>query len=213
MVANLELPITTRVGDDADIPAVAATLAEAFAGDPVLAFLLDDGPAPNPVRHQALAAALFANRLLGGRAIDEIVVPGDPGDRREAAAVWVPPRGANDSGPDYTMVGLVNRTVLGAETMDRRLTALLPMLEAAPLTPHWYLAFVGTRASARGRGLASALISAVTHKCDASGVGAYLESSDPANVPLYERHGFLVTGEAVIVGGPTVPLMWRDPQR
>jgi GNAT superfamily N-acetyltransferase len=213
MTANLELPITTRVGDDADIPAVVATLAEAFADDPVVAFLLDDGPAPNPVRHQALITALFANRLLGGRAIDEIVVPGDAVDVREAAAVWVPPCGPDDSGPDFAMVGLVNRLVLGAGTMDRRLKSLLPMLEAAPVTPHWYLAFVGTRASARGRGLASALISTVTKKCDADGVGAYLESSDPANVPFYEHHGFLVTGEAVIVGGPRVPLMWRDPRR
>jgi len=66
--------------------------------------------------------------------------------------------------------------------------------------------------SARGRGLASACISVVTRRCDATGHGAYLESSDPANVPLYERHGFQVTSEVAIRGGPTVPLMWRDPR-
>jgi len=52
----------------------------------------------------------------------------------------------------------------------------------------------------------------VTDRCDAEGVPAYLESSDPANVPLYERHGFSVAGEVTIVDGPTIPLMWRDPQ-
>jgi predicted GNAT family acetyltransferase len=71
---------------------------------------------------------------------------------------------------------------------------------------------VGTRPEGRGRGLASTLITAVTDRCDAEGVPAYLESSDPANVPLYERHGFSVTGEVTIVDGPTIPLMWRDPQ-
>ena len=90
--------------------------------------------------------------------------------------------------------------------------ALAPMMEAHPATPHWYLAFVGTRSAARGRGLASACISEVTQRCDTSGDGAYLESSDLANVPLYERHGFRVTAEVAIQGGPTVPLMWRDPR-
>ena len=206
-------PMATRIGVDADVPAVVAALAEAFASDPVLAFLLDDGPDPDPVRHQAMVTALFANRLLGGRGVDEIVVPDYPVDVREAAAVWVPPHGPDDPGPDYAMSGAVNRLALGDEVMDERLEALMPMLSASPTTPHWYLAFVGTRPPARGRGLASALISAVTRRCDVEGMGAYLESSDPANVPLYERHGFVVTGEAVIVGGPTVPLMWRESLR
>ena len=205
--------IATRVAGDADIPAAVAALAEAFASDPVLPFLFDDGPDPDPVRHQALVTTLFANRFLGGRGVDEIVVPDDPVDVREAAAVWVPPQRPDDPGPDYTMSGVVNRLALGDEVMDERLTALMPMLSAAPHTPHWYLAFVGTRPPARGRGLASALISAITRRCDEDGVGAYLESSEPANVPLYERHGFVVIGEAAIKGGPTVPLMWRDPQR
>ncbi|MEC9424300.1 MAG: GNAT family N-acetyltransferase [Actinomycetota bacterium] len=206
-----ELTVAARVAGDADIPAVVAALAEAFASDPVLAFLFDDGP--DLVRHQALVTALFANRLLGGRGVDEIIVPDDPVDVREAAAVWVPPKGPDGPGPDYTMSGVVNRLALGDEVMDERLAALMPMLSAAPRTPHWYLAFVGTRPSARGRGLASALISAITRRCDEDGVGAYLESSEPVNVPLYERHGFMVTGEVAIKGGPTVPLMWRYPQR
>ena len=51
----------------------------------------------------------------------------------------------------------------------------------------------------------------MTGRCDAEGLSAYLESSDLANVPLYERHGFRVTGEVVIPDGPVIPLMWRDP--
>jgi len=52
----------------------------------------------------------------------------------------------------------------------------------------------------------------VTDRCDVDGLGAYPESSDPDNVPLYERHGFVVTGGVAVDGGPTVPLMWRDPR-
>ena len=110
--------VATRVAADADVPAVVAALAEAFAFDPVLAFLFDDGPDPEPSRHWALVTALFANRLLGGRGVDEIVVPDDQVDVREAAAVWVPPHGPDDPGPDYAMSGVVNRLALGDEVMD-----------------------------------------------------------------------------------------------
>ena len=55
------------------------------------------------------------------------------------------------------------------------------------------------------------MIAAITSRCDDEGIPAYLESSDPVNVPLYESHGFRVVGEVGILDGPTVPLMWREP--
>ena len=78
---------------------------------------------------------------------------------------------------------------------------------------------MGTRVEARGRGLASSLLRRVTDVCDRDQVGAWLESSNEANVPLYERHGFRVV-EVVIIdtdketgtGLLRVPLMWREPQ-
>lgn len=202
--------VAVRRPHEDETPEVVATLAEAFLDDPVTSFLLHEGAAPGHGRRGTLVAALFANRLLGGIGIDKVLVA-DAGERIASAAVWVPPRSPDNQGPDYTKVGLVNRLALGEEVMNERLIALVPMFELTPKTPHWYLAFVGTRPSARAQGLASALIEAVTTGCDAEGVGAYLESSDPANVPLYERHGFEVTAEISIEGGPTVPVMWREP--
>ncbi|MEO2155096.1 MAG: GNAT family N-acetyltransferase, partial [Acidimicrobiales bacterium] len=75
-----------RVAGDSDLPGVVATLAEAFATDPVLAFLFED-----PARRPSLLAAFFANRLAGGRGFDEVVVPADADGGRTCAAVWVPP--------------------------------------------------------------------------------------------------------------------------
>jgi len=204
---GIESMTEVQVAGDSDIPGVVATLAEAFATDPVLSFLFED-----PARRPSLLAAFFANRLAGGRGFDEVVVPADAADGRSCAAVWVPPAEPGGPGPDFAAVGAANMALLGEEWAVERLAPLAPMMEAHPLTPHWYLAFVGTATSARGRGLASACISEVTRRCDATGHGAYLESSDPANVPLYERHGFSVTSEVTILGGPTVPLMWRDPR-
>lgn len=41
---------------------------------------------------------------------------------------------------------------------------------------------------------------------------AYLESTNPRNVSLYERHGFAVTGSIDLPGGPSLSAMWRDPR-
>ena len=42
---------------------------------------------------------------------------------------------------------------------------------------------------------------------------AYLESSNPANVALYARHGFAPCGVIEIPGGgPQIVTMWREPR-
>ena len=194
---------TIRPGE---VPDVVATLADAFVHDPVLAFLFDDVD-----RRPAQLAALFANRLAAGSGLDEVFVPTDPDGVRRCAALWVGPHDPDDAEAAAAEAGAANRALLEDAGAMERLGRLFPIFQAHPRTPHWYLAFVGTREADRGRGLASACIGAVTDRCDADGLGAYLESSDPDNVPLYERHGFVVTGEVAVDGGPTVPLMWRDP--
>ena len=65
----------------------------------------------------------------------------------------------------------------------------------------------------QGKGLGSALICPMIDRCDAEGMPAYLESSNPQNIPFYARHGFQPTGEIVVgKGAPTVTAMWRDPR-
>jgi GNAT superfamily N-acetyltransferase len=81
-----------------------------------------------------------------------------------------------------------------------------------PHDPHLYLAILGVEPAAQGRGTGSALIGAGLERCDAEGVGAFLESSKPENVPFYERHGFRVTDRLRMPRGPRVWLMWRDPR-
>jgi hypothetical protein len=50
-------------------------------------------------------------------------------------------------------------------------------------------------------------------RCDAEYAPAYLESSNPDNIPYYQRFGFEVTGElALPEGGPSLWPMWRAPR-
>ena len=82
-----------------------------------------------------------------------------------------------------------------------------------PEEPHWYLAVIGTDPTVRGAGLGHALMQSRLDRCDAEYAPAYLESSNPVNVPYYERFGFVVTGETALPDdGPTLWPMWRAPR-
>jgi hypothetical protein len=49
-------------------------------------------------------------------------------------------------------------------------------------------------------------------RADRGGLGRYLETTLPRNLPFYEGQGFMVTEEvAVDPGKIPVRLMWRDP--
>jgi GNAT superfamily N-acetyltransferase len=63
---------------------------------------------------------------------------------------------------------------------------------------------IGVEPHAQGRGLGGALMKHAVERCDADGVLAYLESSNPRNLALYERHGFERVGEIQIGTGPLV---------
>lgn len=80
-----------------------------------------------------------------------------------------------------------------------------------PVRPHYYLSVLGTDPGQQGSGIGSALLGPVLRRCDADGVGAYLESSKESNVGFYTRHGFAVTERIELPDGPPLWLMWREP--
>ena len=60
--------------------------------------------------------------------------------------------------------------------------------------PHWYLPMIGVDPAKQGNGYGSALLKHALERCDGEGKLAYLESSSPKSVPLYQRHGFQLVG-------------------
>ncbi len=81
-----------------------------------------------------------------------------------------------------------------------------------PEEPHWYLAAVGTRPAQQSRGYGAVVLRPVLDRCDETGLGAYLESSNPLNRSFYERLGFAGRDPVVIAGEVTVTPMWREPR-
>jgi ribosomal protein S18 acetylase RimI-like enzyme len=81
-----------------------------------------------------------------------------------------------------------------------------------PEEPCWYLPLIGVDPTCQGRGYGSALLRYALEQVDGTGAPAYLESSNPRNVPLYERHGFEVLGRIQAGSSPTVVPMLRRPR-
>ncbi len=129
----------------------------------------------------------------------------------EAAALWSAPGKWKVRGVD--VVREAPLALLFGRRLPQALRYLQEMEKAHPREPHWYLGVLGTEPLQQGKGFGSAVMAPVLKRCDERGVGAYLESSKESNVPFYERHGFRVTRELKMKRGPSVWLMWRDPQQ
>ena len=86
------------------------------------------------------------------------------------------------------------------------------MAQFHPAGELWYLPMIGVDPVAQGRGLGSALLGYALAACDRDGLPAYLETSNPRNLALYERHGFRV-GKVIQAGSsPPVWAMLREPR-
>lgn len=79
--------------------------------------------------------------------------------------------------------------------------------------PHYYLPFIGTDPTSRGKGYGTAAVLDMVTRCDTEGVPAYLEATSTQNQALYYRHGFMAVEEPRWPGGgpPWWP-MWRKPR-
>ena len=125
------------------------------------------------------------------------------------AALWLKP---GDEPNEDALLGLIWESTSSDVQKD-----LFPMFEQMaafhPIDPHWYLPMIGVEPSRQGSGVGSALMQHSLANCDAEGLPAYLESSNPRNIPLYERFGFEQIG--VIRSGDAPPMfpMLRKPQR
>ena len=125
-----------------------------------------------------------------------------------AVALWLAP----GEGPDEKTLGELIETTVAPEKQDDMAAVVEEMGRYHPEGPHWYLPLIGVEPSRQGQGLGSALLRASLSRCDADGLPAYLESSNPKNQPLYERHGFQAIGEIKTNNSPSIVPMLRRPR-
>ncbi len=181
----------------ADEAKAIATVALAFATDPMMRWSF-----PDPAKYFAVVPDFI--RAFGGNAIAQGTA--DVAGDFAAVALWLPP-GVE---PDGEAMGRIIEAHMPPEKMEDGGGLVEQMGKFHPHEPHWYLPLIGTDPAFQGKGFGADLMAHAIWRCDERGETAYLESSNPANVPFYERFGFKVMGEIQQGSSPTLIPMLRE---
>ncbi len=189
--------IRTATASDED--RVVAALVLAFSADPTLRWVYSDP-------HEYLTAFPELIKAFAGRAFEHSTayyVEGYAG-----AALWLPP-GVH---PDEDALSAVLQRTVAERHQEEVFAVLEQMGEYHPSEPHWYLPVIGVEPTRQRLGYGSALLQHSLAQCDRDNQLAYLESSNPLNQPLYERHGFEALGTIQAGASPPICPMVRKPQ-
>jgi len=189
--------IKTATASDA-VPVIAVVVL-AFSADPAARWTWPD---PN----QYLMHFPNFIRAFGGNAFTHgsaYYVDGYTG-----AALWLPPEVHPD---EEALLTLLQRTVPAPVQKD--VSAVFEQMERYhPREPHWYLPLIGVDPFHQGQGYGAALLQHALISCDRDHTPAYLESTNPKNIPLYERHGFEVLDTIQVGTSPSIFPMLRTPR-
>lgn len=170
----------------------------AFSHDPIERWLY-----PDPQQYLRHFPRLL--RAFGGKALAQGTAY--LLDTQAGATIWLRPSVHLD---EDAFVTVLRETVDAAAMSD--LLALFTALEPyAPPVPHWYLALIGVDPIRQGHGFASLLMNHTLRRCDEEQLPVYLESTSPHNIPIYERHGFVLLDTVQVGNAPPMFPMLRQP--
>jgi ribosomal protein S18 acetylase RimI-like enzyme len=188
-----------RSAASADEAGVVDVITLAFSADPLVRWAM-----PEPAVY--LAAMPESVRAFGGNGFAHGTVFCLDGCL--GAAMWLPPGVEPDA---ERLFAVIEENVSSAIRPDL-MGVFEQMGDYHPAEPHWYLPLIGVDPVCHGQGLGSALMRHALQRCDADGLPAYLESSNPRNIALYQRHGFEIIGEIQVGASPTMVPMLRRPR-
>jgi ribosomal protein S18 acetylase RimI-like enzyme len=184
------------IGTVRDRKSVIAVITLGFSSDPMTRWTL-----PNPAQYLAVMPDLVD--AFGGKAFEQESVYCV--DDFSGAALWLPP----GTEPDGERLGALIARHAPASVQEDAGGVLEQMATYHPHEPHWYLPLIAVDPACQGRGLGGALLKQALASCDADGLPAYLESSNPRNIGLYQRHGFEILGRIQVGSSPVVTPMLR----
>ena len=190
---------TIKTATAFDEEAVIAVVVLAFSADPAARWAYSDPQ--QYLRHFPSFVRAFGGNAFAHESAYYV-------DGYAGAALWLPPEVHPD---EDTLIPLLQRTV--AESVQQDLFAVFEQMgRYHPSEPHWYLPLIGVDLPHQGQGYGSALLQHALIPCDRDHTCAYLESTNPKNIPLYERHGFEVLGTIQVGTSPPLFPMLRKPR-
>jgi ribosomal protein S18 acetylase RimI-like enzyme len=160
--------------EEASADAAFATIVLSFVGDPAARWSWPR--AEDFLHNMPLLARAFGGKAFALGSAYEI------GDFA-GVALWLPPGVPSD---EEALASLIERTAPAAIQQDAA-KVFEQMASFHPKEPHWYLPLIGVDPAHQSKGLGDRLMVHPLARCDADGVPAYLESSNPRNITFYQR--------------------------
>jgi ribosomal protein S18 acetylase RimI-like enzyme len=182
------------------LPALASVLGRAFVVEPMMRWPL--GESDDHEARLVRAFELFMEDPIRLGMVWEA-------DAATGALIWIP-AGQMNAVEDGN---LAMRSVYERDDGARRFDSFWGWVGSKhPDEPLALLDSVAVEPAAQGRGIGSALIRFGLEQARVAGHAAWIETGNPRNVPLYQRHGFRVVDDADAPGGgPHVWFMRWDP--
>jgi GNAT superfamily N-acetyltransferase len=192
--------VNVREAGVGELAQVSATLADAFATDPIMQWLF-----PSQRGRDARLRRLFTLELAhyvfpAGRVLTT--------DDFRGASLELPPGRWEMS---MSLSGAIDLVRVFGVRLPRASRTQLWLEREHLQEPHYYIRYVGVATGWRGRGLGTALLRPTLDRCDGEGLPAYIEASTERSAALYERLGFVHLGELRVPDGPPVWPMRRPP--
>lgn len=189
-----------QVSSDDERAQALAVVAYGFVRDPIARWVW---PAVDAyARHMPPFVEAFSGRALERGTVD-LTSCGS------AAAFWLPPGVSPD---EDAIMAVLERSI--PESRSAEMEEFFGQMESFhPEEPCWYLPQIAADPAYQGLGLGSGLLAHRLRLIDAEGADAYLESSNPRNIALYQRHGFEVIGEIQAGSSPSMFPMLRKGRR
>lgn len=181
----------------ADVEAAIAVIVRAFATDPMARWCYPD-PA-HYLRYFPGVVRAFGHGAFAGGTADLV------GDGL-GAALWLAPGVTED---EEAMGSLMDASV--APALLAQVSQVVERMHGYhPAGPHWFLPLIGVDPACQHRGYGSRLLVEGLKRCDQDHLPAYLDSTNPVNIPLYRRHGFVELGTIQVGASPPVVPMLRS---
>lgn len=195
-----------RTSKRGDVRAAARVLADAFADDPLMAYIWPDREARIASLPKYFEVSLRHVHSAGGG----VQVVCGAGGRIAGVAVWDPPNRWEQS--TTSAIRAAPGQLLALRTRVFAALRVRGTLEERHPRhpPHWYLSNIGTASAVRGAGYGRALLDSRLADCDANELSAYLVCTRRENIAYYEKFGFVVTESFSLPGnGPELWSMVR----
>ncbi|MEQ1768454.1 MAG: GNAT family N-acetyltransferase [Devosia sp.] len=187
-----------RAAEAEDVDSAVAALGEAFAGDPLISYLFEEGPVGVRASAEVFFSILLRARIALGMPAyvleQEGGVAGVVMGYDISRPAW-PPALTEEWGRLETDVPEFTARIAEYDRIS---------VPCQPADAHYYLGVIGVHSTLQGRGAGRALLEAfcALSLADPKSHGVFLETASLASLRFYQRNGFEIRGEGTLGSAP-----------